>query len=102
MEEHTLLLAAATLFLYGLLARKIEQADITAPMLFTALGIACGPLGLNWISTELNDELVMIIAEVTLAVVLFTDASQIRLKHLTQFERYPIRLLAIGLPLTIV
>lgn len=102
MEEHTLLLAAATLFLYGLLARKIEQADITAPMLFTALGIACGPLGLNWISTGLNDELVMIIAEVTLAVVLFTDASQIRLKHLTQFERYPIRLLAIGLPLTIV
>ena len=35
-------------------------------------------------------------------MILFTDASQIERKHLVQFEILPIRLLAIGLPLTII
>lgn len=101
MATHVLLLLAITLFGYGLLARKIDQADITAPMIFTLAGVLCGPLGLTWIHTDISDPAIMMIAEFTLVVVLFTDASQIRRKHLTQFERYPIRLLAIGLPLTI-
>ena len=102
MEQPILLLAAITLFVYGLLARKIDQADITAPMVITLLGIACGPLGLSWISLALDDQLIMQVAELTLALVLFTDAAQIRLKQLTSFERFPIRLLGIGLPLTII
>lgn len=101
MEAHILLLLAATLFGYGLLARKIDQADITAPMVFTLAGIASGPLLLGWVDTELSNPAIRLVAELTLAIVLFTDASRIRLKHLVQFERFPIRLLAIGLPLTI-
>lgn len=102
MEEHILLMLAATLFAYGLLARKIAQADITAPMLFTALGIACGPAGLGWISATTTDHSIKVIAEITLILVLFSDAAQIRFKHLIQFERYPMRLLMIGLPLTVI
>lgn len=102
MAAHVLLLLALTLFGYGLFARKIDQADITAPMIFTLAGILCGPLGLSWIHADIRDHAIMLVAELTLVVVLFTDASQIRRKHLTQFERYPIRLLGIGLPLTIV
>lgn len=101
MEAQILLLLAATLFGYGLLARKIDQADITAPMVFTLAGIVSGPLMLGWVDTQLSNPGIMLVAELTLAIVLFSDASRIRRRHLIQFERFPIRLLAIGLPLTI-
>lgn len=101
MEETILLLVAVALFFYGLLARRIEQADITAPMIFTLLGVVCGPLGLALVSGSPDNSKIFFIAELTLALVLFTDASQVRWKHLGQFNYYPIKLLAIGLPLTI-
>jgi len=101
MEAQILLLLAATLFGYGLLARKIDRADITAPMVFTLAGIVSGPLMLGWVDTQLSNPGIMLVAELTLAIVLFSDASRIRRRHLIQFERFPIRLLAIGLPLTI-
>ncbi|MCH2039448.1 MAG: cation:proton antiporter [Saccharospirillaceae bacterium] len=101
MEAHVMLLLAATLFGYGLLAQKIDQADVTAPMVFVLAGIIAGPMVLGWVDTELSNPAITLLAELTLAIVLFSDASRIRLKDLIQFERYPIRLLAIGLPLTI-
>ncbi|WP_419811304.1 cation:proton antiporter [Bacterioplanoides sp.] len=102
MEESILLLVAVALFFYGLLARRIEQADITAPMIFTLLGVICGPLGLSLISGSPDNSSIFFVAELTLALVLFTDASQVQLKHLGQFEYFPLRLLSIGLPLTII
>jgi len=43
----------------------------------------------------------MLLAELTLAIVLFTDSANADLPVLRKFERLPIRLLLVGLPLTI-
>ena len=48
------------------------------------------------------NEIIITLAEITLAVVLFTDASRIQLKLLRQEYNLPLRLLAIGLPITII
>ncbi|ASP39246.1 hypothetical protein CHH28_11410 [Bacterioplanes sanyensis] len=102
MTESIILILAAALFGYGLIARKIEKEDITAPMLFVALGIIVGPLMLGWVEPSLASTGLQRIAELTLALVLFTEASQIERQQLWRYEAYPIRLLAIGLPLTVV
>lgn len=94
------LIIAAAIFLYGLVSRQTEKAAITAPMMFVALGMLCGPLVLNWSAPELEGGGLMLLAELSLALILFTDASQIERSHLVRFENLPIRLLAIGLPLT--
>ncbi|MAD45278.1 MAG: hypothetical protein CMI02_17525 [Oceanospirillaceae bacterium] len=96
------LILAGAVFSYALLSRWTEEKAFTAPMLFTALGILVGPLGLNLADFNHEGHNLMLLAEVCLALILFTDASQIKLSHLVKFEILPVRLLAIGLPLTIV
>lgn len=100
LESPLALIIASGIFIYGLLSRKTEQAAFTAPMMFTTLGILLGPLVLNWAAPEIEGKGMMLLAEMSLALILFTDASQIERSHLLKFEILPIRLLAIGLPLT--
>jgi len=68
---------------------------------FTAFGVLFGPLGLGLLDLQVDAELVGALAELTLALVLFTDASNANLRELKHSFRIPLRLLLIGLPLTI-
>jgi NhaP-type Na+/H+ or K+/H+ antiporter len=87
--------------LYGILAGRIERTWISGPIVFMAFGVLIGPLGLGLIATEENPELLRTLAELTLALVLFSDAAGADLGVLRRAARLPVRLLAIGLPLTI-
>ena len=60
-----------------------------------------GPVGLDLISFKADREAIRILAELTLALVLFTDAAGADLGVLKKFEKLPVRLLLVGLPLTI-
>ncbi|PCI49837.1 MAG: hypothetical protein COB43_03875 [Oceanospirillales bacterium] len=102
LEEPLALIIAVAVFVFGLVSRRIEQVALTAPMLFTGLGVLISPLLLNLSEHDVSAQGLKTIAEFTLILILFTDASQIERKHLVQFEILPIRLLAIGLPLTII
>jgi NhaP-type Na+/H+ or K+/H+ antiporter len=57
---------------------------------------------LGIIELDLESELIRIIAEVTLIVVLATDASRIDVRMLIKDHSLPLRLLAIGLPLMMI
>ena len=57
---------------------------------------------LGWLDPTIESQTVRWIAEATLTVVLFSDASRIDLAALRREYVVPLRLLAIGLPLTIV
>ncbi len=71
-------------------------------MLVVAVGILVGPLVLDDLTVGPSSETVRTLAEATLAVVLFSDASRIDLAALRRERGLPERLLGIGLPLTIV
>ena len=71
-------------------------------MVFVGAGFAFGLEGLGWLHLSLSQESVRTLAEATLVVVLFTDASRIDLRALRREYSVPARLLGIGLPLTIV
>lgn len=103
MNDHpAIIFAAAMIFGYGLFSKLADRSPITAPMVFVAVGILVGPLGLNLFHIEAHGELVHILTEVTLILILFVDASTINLKQLVQDRSVPIRLLGVGLPLTMI
>jgi len=68
---------------------------------FTLFGLIIGPVALNLLSFKADGETIRTLAELTLALVLFTDAASADMGVLRRTEALPIRLLLIGLPLTI-
>ena len=70
-------------------------------MVFVAVGLLAGPQVLEGIDLESSSSTVRTLAEATLALVLFCDASRIDLGQLRRQVGVPLRLLGIGLPLTI-
>ncbi len=97
-----LVIFAVFILIYSSVAGAVEKTWISGAIIFTAFGLLIGPVGLDMISFKADREAIRTLAELTLALVLFTDAAGADLGVLRQFERLPIRLLLVGLPITIV
>ena len=96
------LVAVALLALaYAAVSRRLSGSVITAAMVFVAGGMLVSDDALGWLDPTIESESVRVIAEVTLTLVLFSDASRLDLAALRREYVVPLRLLAIGLPLTI-
>jgi NhaP-type Na+/H+ or K+/H+ antiporter len=96
-----LMVLAAVVFVFGLVSRRLEGTILTAPLVFVAAGIILGPAGLGVAEFGLDEHTVLLLGEIALAIVLFTDAARTNLSSLRQNEALPLRLLGIGMPLTI-
>ena len=92
---------ASVVFAFGLVSRRLEGTVLTAPLVFVAAGVVLGPAGLGLVEFKLDDHTVLLLGEIALAIVLFTDAARINLSALREDEGLPLRLLGIGMPLTI-
>ena len=96
-----LIIFAVFILIYSAVAGGVERTWISGAIIFTAFGLLIGPVGLDLISFKADREAIRTLAELTLALVLFTDAAGSDLGVLKKFEKLPIRLLLVGLPLTI-
>lgn len=96
-------LALVALILLGVAAfsQRLSGTPLTPTMLFVGFGLLLGPEVLNGIDLSSTGSTVRTLAEATLALVLFTDASRIDLVALRRTVDVPLRLLGVGLPLTI-
>ena len=101
MIYQNILIFAAFIFIYSLIAKRFEKTAISGPFLAIIFGLVTGPLLLNLIEVKVEIEGYKVIAELALALVLFTDASNTNIKELIKNVSVPARLLLIGLPLTI-
>jgi NhaP-type Na+/H+ or K+/H+ antiporter len=90
----------AVFVVYGLIASRLDRWLITAPIFFVATGLVLGPSGVG-VLPGLESETTLLITELTLGVLLFADAATVRLREVEGDARLPIRLLLVGLPLTI-
>ena len=101
MSASDLAIVAGIVFLWGTLSARLERFDVTAPIIFVLAGLVLthGPLAI--LGFEPSRELVKALAEITLVLVLFSDASRVRLRDLRGDAGLCLRLLGIGLPLTI-
>ena len=96
-----LAIVAAILLGFAAVSARLDGTWLTAPMVFTAAGLVFGAEALGLVDPSATGEAVKTLAEATLAVVLFSDASRIDLGALKRTLGIPTRLLGIGLPLTI-
>jgi sodium/hydrogen antiporter len=94
-------IALGVFVVYALVAGKLDRWSITAPIVLVAVGAVLGEAGLGVLHLTAGAELVKVVAELTLALLLFSDASTIRIRDAGGDARLPGRLLGIGLPLTI-
>jgi NhaP-type Na+/H+ or K+/H+ antiporter len=97
-----IVILALFIFVYSTVAGAIERTWISGAIIFTAFGLLIGPAGLDMISFKADGETIRTLAELTLALVLFTDAAGADLVVLRKTEALPTRLLLMGLPMTIV
>lgn len=93
---------AVVVVAYTLVASKLDRWWITGPMVFVAAGAILGPGGLDVLPFSLGNETVLTITELTLALLLFSDASTVRLSDVEGDSGLPRRLLFVGLPLTMI
>ena len=92
---------AGCVFLYSTISGGLERTPVNGALVFILFGLAIGPVGLGVLNLNVEKEGLRTLAELTLALVLFTDAANANLGVLKKSFHIPQRLLLIGLPLTI-
>lgn len=73
---------AALLFVYSLISEKVERLSLSGPIVFVAVGVALGPLGLEWFNPSVNFGNGKLLIDLTLALFLFVDAASANLSVL--------------------
>jgi NhaP-type Na+/H+ or K+/H+ antiporter len=100
-QELVLVGVLICIFVYSLLTKAISKTILTLPIIFMVIGYLCAvPLEMA-AEPETLDEGARFLAEITLVLVLFTDASHVRFMSLRKYVGVPARMLVVGLPLTI-
>jgi NhaP-type Na+/H+ or K+/H+ antiporter len=100
MDPVVIALITATLLGYSLISGRLAGTILTAPLIFAAIGFLVSPAGFSIAPVEVDHSVIHLIAELTLILVLFTDAARIDLREVRRDHVLPTRMLLIGLPLT--
>src|SRR6266849_11149383 len=101
MSASDLAIVAALIYAWGALSARLERFDVTAPIVFVVAGVVLTHGPLAPLGFAPSHELVKSLAEITLVLVLFSDASRVGLRDLRTDMTLCLRLLGVGLPLTI-
>jgi len=93
-----LAILALFIFCYSLVAGRLERTAISGPMVFVIAGLLMGPLGLGWFDGDASLTELRVLADMTLALILFIDAANADFAILKRQYRIPLRMLLFGLP----
>jgi NhaP-type Na+/H+ or K+/H+ antiporter len=102
MDDWALPTIALLLIGYGAVSARLQTTVVSQAMIFTAAGLLAGSWALDLVDVDVANQFVRLLAEATLALVLFTDAVRVNLGRLRRESQVPARLLGVGLLLTIV
>jgi NhaP-type Na+/H+ or K+/H+ antiporter len=98
--EAIVLLGAGAIFVVTVASGLLDRLWLSEPLLATILGLAAGVFAVGRINLE--SPLILTILELTLALVLFSDASRIDVTRLRQGYNWPLLMLVVGMPIVIV
>jgi len=99
MEATVVVLVTLTLFVWGVVSKRLERAELTGPIVFVVIGALLAWSGL--VTGPDKPEQLTPLVEITLVWVLFSDAARLPLQKLRRDLGPYVRLLGIGLPLTV-
>ena len=92
---------AGVLLGYAAVRVDLRGTPITPAIVFVTTGLLLGVEGADVVTIDLDAGAVHVLAEITLTLVLFSDAASLPTRALTREASIPLRLLLVGLPLTI-
>jgi NhaP-type Na+/H+ or K+/H+ antiporter len=101
MDIYFLGIGAAALGIYALVSRRLSRSIISGPMFFAAVGFVAVAVGLGEEPTGDVTGVATVALEMTLALVLFTDAMATKISSGRDEAELPSRLLGFGMPLII-
>jgi NhaP-type Na+/H+ or K+/H+ antiporter len=93
---------AVIIVVWGVFSRPLDRRGITSAMVFTGAGFVAGASALGWLDISLESSAAERVTEVALVLLLFSDAARLDLHALRAELGWPMRLLLIGLPLTMI
>ena len=93
-----LAIVALFIFIYSLVAGRVERSVISGPMVFVVVGFLIGPSGIGWLKGDATSDDLRTLADLTLALILCIDAANADLSVLKRQFRIPSRMLLLGLP----
>jgi NhaP-type Na+/H+ or K+/H+ antiporter len=93
-----LAILALFIFIYSMVAGRIERSAISGPMVFVIAGFLMGPFGFGWLKGDATSDDLRTLADLTLALILFIDAANADISVLKRQFRIPSRMLLLGLP----
>ncbi len=99
--EIVLLAVLTCTAIYSLLTKVIAKTSLTLPIIFTGVGYLVSYQVNGLAEPQVLRDSTRLLAEVTLILVLFSDASHVKLERLRENYAIPARMLALGLPLTL-
>lgn len=95
------LMLGLVLVVWAVLARPAQRYSVTVPIAMAAAGLILTNGTTPLVNVEVTGPIVRHLIEITLALVLFTDATDISVRWLRETGRVPMRMLFIAFPLTV-
>jgi NhaP-type Na+/H+ or K+/H+ antiporter len=89
---------ALFVFFYSLVAGRVERAAASGPIVFVVSGFIMGPMVIGWFDGDVSRDGIKVLADLTLALILFIDAANADFSVLKKQFRIPSRMLLVGLP----
>ena len=102
MNEGLILALALVVFVWAILSEPLSALDLSAPLVFLVAGFLLGNSSSGIVTVNIESSTVHALAEITLALLLFADASTVRIAAARRDVGLISRLLGIGLPLSLV
>jgi sodium/hydrogen antiporter len=97
--EGVVLLGAGAILVVTVVSGLLDRVWLTEPLVMTVLGVGAGISMVG--SVSLESPLILTILELTLALVLFSDASRIDVTRLRQGYNWPLLMLVLGMPIVV-
>lgn len=101
MSAAVLAVIGVLVFAWAVLSGALARHNVTGPLVFTAAGYLIANSDWGLLTVDVDTAVIHGVAEATLALVLFSDAARVNSGELRRDFGVPVRLLAVGLPLTI-
>ena len=101
MTEATFAALALLILGWAVISDLLARMNINGPMVFLVGGYLLGNPDWGPLSVDVDAPSVHLLAEVTLALLLFADAARVNVSRLRRDAFLPARLLGIGLPLSV-
>src|SRR3954447_13306474 len=86
---------------WALISGVLARANINGPLVFLVAGYLLGNPDWGLLAVDVDASTVHVLAELTLALLLFSDASRVNISKLRRDFHFPLRLLGLGLPLSV-